>query len=447
MREHPSSSGVPAEPAAAAKAADTSPVWALVLLMVAAQALFTIGLQQPTQPLFDETHYVPAARALIEGSGNLNPEHPPLAKYLIGLGMLLFGDTPFGWRLPSTFMGTATVASIFLIAQSLFGKTRLSVTAGVLTLLNQLVFVQARIAMLDVYMGGFLMLALWCLIDSHGRASPARVQAQLAAAGALFGLAMACKWTPAPYLALALVAIAGLRLREAVGARAGVGGWLFSVRLNGWRGVSTVRAGLYLGGVALLAYLASFAPLLFLDQGGLTLGELLPEQLDIFRLQTQPLGSHPYMSSWWQWPAISRPIWYLYERVDGQLRGVLLIGNPAIMWGGLVAVAACAYAGLRQRDSRLLLVAGIYLFAFGVWIVIPKRIGFYYYYYVPAMFLSLALAAALDRFGAAAGRRWLTPAFVTMSAILFAYFYPILAARPLGGDQAFLGWMWFDSWR
>jgi predicted membrane-bound dolichyl-phosphate-mannose-protein mannosyltransferase len=130
--------------------------------------LFTIGLHHPTQPLFDETHYVPAARALIDGTGNLNPEHPPFAKYLIGLGILLFGDTSFGWRLPSTFMGTATVASIFLIAQTIFGRTRLSLIAGLLTLLNQLVFVQARIAMLDVYMGGFLMMALWCLIDCRG---------------------------------------------------------------------------------------------------------------------------------------------------------------------------------------------------------------------------------------------------------------------------------------
>ena len=341
--------------------------------------------------------------------------------------MLLFGDTPFGWRLMSTFFGCATVGAVFLIAQSLFRDVRVSVTAGLLVLLNQMLFVQARIAMLDVYMGAFLLLALWCLIDGYGRAHGVRIR--LIACGALLGLAIGSKWLAIPYAAGAGMAFLLLKLRG-----------------RGWHGVSALEGALWLGGLGLAVYLATFTPAFFVAQSPLTLDRLLPHQLVIYQQQTLPLARHPYQSDWWQWPQIGRPIWYLYEKVEGVQRGVLLIGNPTIMWGGLVAVLACLIGGIRARDPRLLLVAGLWAFSYGIWIVIPKKIGFYYYYYLPALFLPIALAAAFRHF--CRGRlRWLPPGFVLLSAGLFAYFYPILSAMPLASDDAFLAWTWFDSWR
>ena len=62
------------------------------------------------------------------------------------------------------------------------------------------------------------------------------------------------------------------------------------------------------------------------------------------------------------------------------------------------------------------------------------------------MFLPLALAAAFHHF-CRDRLRWLPTGFVAVSAALFAYFYPVLAALPLASDDAFLAWMWFDSWR
>ena len=406
----------------------SSPWPALVLLLVAAEILFLVNLQHPLQMYFDETHYVPAARDLIDRIAYRNVEHPLAAKTLIGLSIWLFGDTTFGWRLMSTFFGCATVAAVFLIAHSLFRDLRTSVLAGLLALLNQMLFVQARIAMLDVYMSAFLLLAFWCLIDSYRRERG--VRSRLIACGLLLGLAVGSKWLAIPYA-----------------AAAGLGFLVLKLRGEGWRGVSAPEGLLWLGGLGLVTYLATFAPAFLVARNPLTLAELIPHQFVIYAQQTQPLAQHPYQSDWWQWPLISRPIWYLYERVEGVQRGVLLIGNPAIMWGGLVAVLACLVGGIRARDPRLLLVAGLWAFSYGIWILIPKKIGFYHYYYMPSLFLALALAAAFHHFCRGRRLRWLPPAFLVLSAVFFAYFYPILAALPLQGDDALLAWTWFESWR
>jgi hypothetical protein len=58
--------------------------------------LCLVRLTIPSKPFFDEIHYLPAARAVIELSKPLNPEHPPLGKEILALGIALFGDRRSG---------------------------------------------------------------------------------------------------------------------------------------------------------------------------------------------------------------------------------------------------------------------------------------------------------------------------------------------------------------
>ena len=72
---------------------------AVISLAFLALVLHRIGL--PSQLYFDEVHYVPAARQMLEPvmpQPMLNPMHPPLAKQLIALSIHSFGDGPLGWR-------------------------------------------------------------------------------------------------------------------------------------------------------------------------------------------------------------------------------------------------------------------------------------------------------------------------------------------------------------
>ena len=388
-----------------------------LLLAVLAELLFAVRLGQPAKLMFDEVYYVPGGKDVFDLVRRSNQEHPLLAKWLIGLSTATFGETPAGWRALSTVAGVATMLSIYAIALKLFDDVRTAVTAALLALLNQMLFIQARIAMLDVFAGAFLFVSIALLFWGRGRPG----QRWLLAAGLCLGLAIGCKWSALPYLALLGLGV-----------------------LGAWK-QSWFRSGAVFGGATVIAYLATFLPALFYATDPIRIDEILPFQLHMFDLQTRPLAQHTYQSSPWQWPLITRPIWYLYERVDGVMRGVLLVGNPAIMWGGLIALAACLWDGMRERSRPLLLLCALYLFSFAILAIIPKKIGFYYYYYFPGLFLTLLIAATFHH-AYRDKERWLPAGFLAVSFALFAYFYPILSAAPLLNDQAFLHWMWLSTW-
>jgi len=276
---------------------------------------------------------------------------------------------------------------------------------------------------------------------------PARTTAwRLALTGVLLGLGVAVKWTAVPYVAFAGMAMLFIRFRDMRIAGRGWAQGLSAKDQRHWPGIGVIPALLIIGLVSIAVYFASFAPAFFYADDPLTLRTLVPFQFEMWELQTQVLAAHPYQSDWWGWPFIARPIWYFYEPDGGVWRGILLIGNPVVMWGGLVGVAACVAAWIRDRSGETLGAAGLWIGSLAIWAIIPKSLGFYYYYYLSGIFLCVALPIAFRRFAGGRFRRW-EWAFAVLAGAMFAYFYPILAAMPLAGQQSFTHWMWFMSWR
>ncbi|UZK65997.1 glycosyltransferase family 39 protein [Sphingomonas sp. M1-B02] len=427
------------------KALHDRPYLVALLLGLAAQLLFTIHLDQPSRIMFDEVHYVPAANALLGLEGPRNIEHPLVGKALIGAGILLFGDNPFGWRAFTTVAGTATVLGAFAFLWLLLGAMRPALIGAILVALNQTLYVQARTAMLDVFLGAFLLWALVLMLWAMRGTRP-QVLRRWIGGSVLLGLAVGTKWAAIPYVALAGLAFLVIRLRDARIARRPIAWALAGRDQPHWPGLATIPGLLLLGIVSILVYFATFAPAFFYASDPLPLARLIPFQAQMYALQTQILPAHNYQSDWWSWPLMLRPIWYFYEPDLGAQRGVLLIGNPVIMWGGLLAVLACYWAWFRTRAARPLAVALLWTASLAIYAVIPKSLGFYYYYHLSGIFLCLAVAVAFHHFdaGKARGREeW----FAFAALIAFVYFFPILSAAPLADPQDFNHWMWLDSWR
>jgi predicted membrane-bound dolichyl-phosphate-mannose-protein mannosyltransferase len=138
----------------------------LGLLVLVLLILHLSIIMQPDTPLFDEQHYVPDARLIIDGDGTVRTEHPPLGKLFIVSGIKLFGDNPFGWRFFSVLLGTGGIIIFYLICRRLNLSTKVSFLATFLVSLENLTFVHAGIAMLDVFSLFFSLVAFWLYLKN-----------------------------------------------------------------------------------------------------------------------------------------------------------------------------------------------------------------------------------------------------------------------------------------
>ncbi|WAT17924.1 glycosyltransferase family 39 protein [Aurantiacibacter sp. MUD11] len=408
---------------------------AIALAFVAACA---VRLTVPSTPYFDEVHYLPAARAVLDLGFATNLEHPPLAKQIMALGIMLFGDEPLGWRLMSVVFGALALFASMRAMWFASGTRAASLLTGLFVSTNFLLFVHARIAMLDVFMVGFIMLALWMCAGAVRENETARWR--LAIAGVALGCAMASKWNAIPLAVLPGLTFLGARLYA--GRRRPVR----SVR--GWPigGMSLWEAAIWLGALPLAVYALTFWPFLYWQVPSGNPEGLVDLHRRMLALQTQVPEPHNYMSQWWDWVINSRAIWYLYEDIDGAQRGVMLIGNPVTMWFGLIALGWCAWVAWKQQrwDAAALVV--LYLASIGLWLIAPKAVQFYFHYFLAAMVLSAALALAVERLWQRGER--VVPWVLCLGSLgFFLYWFPILTAAPLDDPQDFLKWAWTTGWR
>jgi dolichyl-phosphate-mannose--protein O-mannosyl transferase len=381
-------------------------------LIVLAAVLFFYDLGTPLKVDYDEFHYIPAARAMLDGH-LINREHPPLAKYFFATSLAAFGDTPTTWRVPSVVFGLATLAGVLELAWVFFPNPFWALFVGLMTLFNFVLFVQARIAMLDTIMTAFLIWA--CVYTVKTTRDPKLYN--FVWVGVFFGFAMAAKWAAIPTFALCLLLLA----------------------TQNWRWSVTA------GAVALTAYFVTFFPLMALNKEDIGLLRIFTLQKEMWDLHMSLHAPHGYSSHWWQWPLLLRPMWYAFDRDGDSVRGVFLVGNPLIFWLGFPAVLAFIFEKF-DRYSNEFLILFLYCSLYLPWIAFPRATAFFYYYYPAALMLSPAIVQHLQKWERRYPHLKLWACiFMVFCFSLFIDFYPILAGTPLPPTM-FQRWVWFRTW-
>src|ERR1700685_2010103 len=110
--------------------------------------------------IFDEVYYAQNANSLLHHGVELDPKsgvaefivHPPVGKWMIALGIKIFGFHEFGWRISAALVGTASIVMIFYIAKRLFNNYFLALSAGILMSADGLHLVMSRTALLDIFL-------------------------------------------------------------------------------------------------------------------------------------------------------------------------------------------------------------------------------------------------------------------------------------------------------
>jgi dolichyl-phosphate-mannose-protein mannosyltransferase len=414
---------------------------------VVAAALTFARLGQPDAITFDETYYVADARDLAAtGSESSFAVHPPLGKWVIAGGIALVGDTPTGWRAGGALLSVLAVAATVDLARRLTGRVAAGVVAGVLVLTDGVWLSVARLAMLDSALAAFVTFGTWALVVDHQRATarssdlvaPPEVSGTspprrappvsrwpLVAAGTLFGLAAATKWSGLLALGGAGLLAAGWEL--AARRRRGGSGSRVAARAAARVGTALVVVPIAVYAVAWVPWTAGYASTPTAAPSCAEDGRLDPacdppwrdrlsglgrHHLDIARFHGRLDAEHPYRAPATTWPAQVRPVVAHYVSCDedgrdaagepcapaGRASEVAILGNPALWWSGLILVPLSA-AALRRRDGAAVVPLVMLGSQFLPWLVVGRPVfNFYTAPLVPMLATALVVACVeLDR--------------------------------------------------
>jgi dolichyl-phosphate-mannose--protein O-mannosyl transferase len=150
------------------------------------------------------------------------------------------------------------------------------------------------------------------------------------------------------------------------------------------------------------------------------------------------------MSAWPSWPLLVRPVWYLFDKIgDDRTAAVVLLGNPLVLWPALPALGVCLRDWIVARRADAFLILSFYFGPYLAWALLPRTLGFLYYYLPAATTASLALVYVARRGNSP---RWVLWALVAVAGAGFAAMLPISAAFVGTSMETFNRLMIFQNW-
>ncbi|THG36160.1 phospholipid carrier-dependent glycosyltransferase [Glaciibacter flavus] len=486
--------------------------------------LRTWDLGNPHSLVFDETFYVKdgwtlwhngyestwpadADQQFAAGKTNIFNDaaeyvvHPPLGKWIIGAGMMLFGaDNSFSWRIGTAVVGTLGVLLITLIARRLFHSTLIGVIAGFLFAIDGHAIVLSRVGLLDVSVMFFGLLGFGAMLLDRtwterrlSRALERRALERgtdagppdwgpalwwrpwLMAAGLSFGLMSAVKWS-------------GLFMLTAFGIYAVVVDALARRRLGipFWASAAILKQGpisfLLMVPIAVATYLASWTGW-FLTSGGYYrtwanepgqawTGPLawVPHSLQsLWHYHSEAYGwnvglhtPHPYQANPLTWLFMVRPTSMYYLGTDAKSGcnvsacsdAITSIANPIIWYAAVIALFYLVYRLARYREWRVGFILMGMVGAYLPWLAYTNRTVFQFYTIAFEPYLILALtfviALILGRRDDPTWRRTrgigVVGAFLIVSVLVTVFFWPLWTGERI----PFWYWqlhIWLPSWR
>lgn len=440
---------------------------AILLLLAISVATHFAFFGHPNETVFDEVHFGKFISAYYTHEYYFDI-HPPLGKLIIaGVAKLAdfkpgFSFSQIGESFPDntyralrflpSLAGAFLPLIIFLLALELrFSKTA-SFAAGTFVALENALLVQSRFALLDAFLLLFGFLALYF----YFRYRNGKDNTNFIWMGIFAGLSASIKWTGLSFIALAGI----IELISLIRQRSSLGSWLKT-------------AGFFVL-LPFLIYLSVFTiHFSLLDHSGDGDAFMTPEfrktlvgSADYDDPDIQPLSmfekftelnkemyganqrldaTHPYSSQWFQWPFMTRPIYY-WNSADSSSR-IYLLGNPVIWWSSTVAVLLVTLSVIvRQKylihDTKYLILFSGYALNLLPFIGV-KRVMFLYHYFIPLIFAILMLVYLIDR---SRHRKQLFIALGIASLVAFLFFAPLTYGLKLSPDAYNLR-VWFGSWQ
>ena len=492
-----------------------------IAVTVLAAVLRLVRLGDPRSLVFDETFYVKDSWTLLhlgyEGSWPANADvsfnagtvniytqdgsyvaHPPLGKWIIGLGLRAFGaQDPVGWRISTALVGILAVFVLVIIARKLFNSTLLATIAGGLFAIDGHAIVMSRTALLDNFVMIFTLLGFGAILLDRGQSAvrlslwcARRADAGrgidwgpaiwwrpwLIVAGILFGAASAVKWSGLYFLAAFAVysLVVDAVARRSAGIPFWISGTIFkqgpvsfllsvplavATYLASWTGWFLTRGGYYRN----WAEVPGNAATGFFSWVPHSVQSFIHYQSSVYDFNVNEHTAHPYAANPFTWLFLVRPTAFYYV---GQARGqggctfsscaeyVTSIANPILWWAATAALFYLVYRLVRYREWRVGLILMGTVAGYLPWLLYSDRTIFQFYAIVfePYLILGLVLVIGII-LGKPTDPTWrrtrgigVVAVFLFFVVLVSAFFYPVWTGMQVPEIFARLHY-WLPGWR
>lgn len=388
--------------------------WIVILLILLLAFVIRIWqIDKVSEFIFDEVYFVKFAQNYLSGASFFDI-HPPLGKLIIALGIIIFGDNPFGWRIMPAIFGTLTILAVYLSGKELGGKIMGFFAASIL-FFDGMILVYSRTGLIDIFLICFLSFAFAFFL----RFTNTHKLTSLALAGLFLGLASSVKYIGALMFLVFIVV-------------------MIVKKVSFWKNIKSYI--IFLIVLPLVIYIGFF---LFNFHGKDFLYQVFQWHWQSFNYNINLTDGHPYASKWWGWFLLIRPIWLYYKDNSGSLVGIDGIGNPLIWWSSVVVVPLLFLDAIRHKKSPLIILAGFLIF----WLfwAFFKRVLFLYHALASFIFLSLGISWYLKEFWQLPKTRIWVAIYLLAILLFFIFLFPIWGGLPID-SSAFYHRIWFKNW-
>ncbi len=464
--------------------------WGLVLgataILIVALALRFWRLAEFDAPVFDEVYFPKFAENYLDGQP-LFDNHPPLGKYLIALGIMVWGRNELGYRVVTALFGALIPVLVSGTIYRLTYCRGFALLAGGLLLTDGLFLVESRFGLMNVFLIAFGFAAQIFLLAGLEQRAKTRLALigrtfMFTLSGLMLGASISIKWNGLwfafTFASLGILVWTIRLLRPQLLPRLGILAEILHLRW--WHYAFCFIA------TPILFYIIQWIPHLMVNpqrnielQAGLAgIPDLWASVVEVNKalLGGQTAGNlvvtddtpvHPYCSTSlrslgdafpglkailtnritaagaWSWPVLARPVGYYFNNEDEVWRDVHGLGNPILWWLSTTTIVVLSGLGLRRfRAVPAYLLLG-YATNYLPWFIVSRCV-FIYHYMSAAAFSVMALAWVI--YGLLISpRRFSKILGLSLVGLILAsqiYFMPIWLGLPMTSD-GFYARMWF----
>ena len=448
---------------------------------------------------FDEIYFARSAYEYVHGIDVYEWTHPPVAKIIMAFPILLFGFSPFVVRLMGNIAGILIIPVMYILGKKLFKNRKYAFLSGMIMMFDNFHMVESRIALSDSYQILFILLSVLfmvCYLKLEKNDSFKKKAIYLIMSGIFIGLSIGVKWN-ALYVGLGLFIVFFIHLFKEynfsiikyIKNKDNIEKILENIiyivlipyslfyllyLIIGYNYAKTVlyvyiflillimciqffkflRKDKYLLKlffvcvvsfilIPLIIYVLSYILFPNVSYYDGTLSGIFDINKMMYDYHAKLDATHPFSSSWYQWPIMYKPVWFYSGTFDSLKLSIVDIGNPVVWWFGIVSFIYVLISAIKKNSiSKFLL---IFILSTFVPYIFIGRIMFMYHYYITLPFVMLGIVAFIKWISEKFNNQRFYWAYIATMIITFIIFYPVTVGMPIS-EEYVSSIRWLSSW-